>query len=89
MADLFVPLYVAGTFLGLWILDVFKPPKLFVIAYALLVVALGCVGLLGIIHLEVPKAWGAPAADILVLGGMIGAARLVLHGVLTFRSVLR
>lgn len=85
MTDLLVPLLMAA-FLGFWILDVLQAPVALSVVYALAVVALSCLGLLGLIHIEVPKTWGAPVSNILVIMGILGAARMAFHGL---RNLLR
>jgi peptidoglycan/LPS O-acetylase OafA/YrhL len=89
MTELFVPLFMVGAFLGPWILEGLRAPKAFALCYALIIVALACLWFLGMIHLQVPKVWGAPLAIILVLGGMIGAARLLVRSLKSHRSVPR
>jgi hypothetical protein len=87
MTELSGPLLLAGGFLGPWILDAFRAPKLLALAYGLLIVAVAILVLLGMIHLQAPKVWGAPLAITLVLGGMIGAARLLVRSLRSHRSV--
>lgn len=87
MMDLLAPLLTAAI-VGFWILDVLRASTALSVMYALVVIVLGCLGLLGLIHIEVPRTWGAPFSNILVALGMVGAARMAFRGLRDLRRAV-